>query len=139
MTRDDARGPDVASLDGDALIAGEGRGDYCTLDGVGTASSGASLGELGAWIIRATVLGLRGLLEVDQLAGGEGSSLGWWMGTLVVDVGGRDGATAEELLLDLVADHRRDGDGTCLRQVERRRVDGLGCHLQRLLAVLRLE
>lgn len=47
----DASGSNVASLDGDALVTGEGRGDGCALDGVGAASSGASLGELGAWIV----------------------------------------------------------------------------------------
>ena len=139
MAGHDARGPNLASLDGDALVAGEGGGDGCALDGVGAASSGTSLGELGAWIVCAAVLGL-GLLEVDQLARGEGCGLGQRKGSLVVDVGGGDGATAEELLLDLVPDHWRNGDGTRLRRIERRcRGDGLGCHQWRLLDVLWLE
>lgn len=80
------------------------------------------------------------LLEVDQLARGERGGLGWRKGSLVVDVGGGDGAAAKELLLDLVSDHRRDGDGTRLRRVERRRrSDGLGCHQWRLLDVLWLK
>jgi hypothetical protein len=66
----------LASLDGDALVAGEGGGDGCALDGVGAASSGASLGELGAWIVCAAVLDLGSLLEVDQLARGERGGLG---------------------------------------------------------------
>ena len=116
VARHDTCGSNVASLDGDALVAGERSGNSRSLDRVRTARSGAPLRELGARIVSATRrLGMRGLLQVDKLARSQGGSLGDWTGALIVDVGSRNRAATEELLLELVADHGRNGHGARLR------------------------